>query len=333
MLTGRFLGQLRFVCWGCAAWRTRVLRPIKRILGLLALCLAASVTTGGDAFAQSFFEKLFGLGDPRPLRPAARDTRRVTPAARQDVQQSRPYEPRSHHEDQAGGGDMLQTMCVRTCDGYYWPVRFPVPRRESQQDASVCASTCGAQAKLYTRSGPGVDAEEMKDADGVSYGASATAFAYRKGLVNGCACRPMPWSDGEQARHEGYGLAEAEKAIRAAQAEAERAAAASAAEVATVEVKPEPAEVHVAAVTVPAPGPAEAAAIAAFGETAGNEPSVEVAVAAPEKPVRGTSKRKVRGVRHVPGNGIAIASGSEPHSRRRNTQYASSMGQRRMRTE
>ena len=296
------------------------------------MCLAVSIATGGDAFAQSFFEKLFGLRDPRPSRPIASDTRRVTPAARQDVPQSRPYEPRSHLEDQADRGEMVQTMCVRACDGYYWPVRFPVSRRESQQDASVCASTCGAQAKLYTRSGPEVDAEEMKDADGVSYGASATAFAYRKGLVNGCACRPMPWSDGEQARHEGYALADAEKAIRAAQAEAERAAAPSAAEVALVEVKPEPAEAQAAAVTVPAPGPAEAAAIAAFGETAKNEPSIEVAVTALEKPVRGTSNRRVRGVRHAPHNGIAVMGGSVPYPRRRNTQYAS-MGQRRMRTE
>jgi hypothetical protein len=252
------------------------------ILVVAAAGFAAGVSAGG-ASAQSFFEKLFGLGSPHP--PVAPPTQRLGssgvvlqgpgitggPGDEGLPRRSRGSERGGAEDDGSRSGAKYQTMCVRTCDGYYWPVHYPVSRRDFKADADICNSSCGAQAKLYFRPGPGTEAEEMTDLDGNSYGASATAFAYRKGLVNGCACRPMPWSDGERARHEGYALAEAEKALRVAQAEAAKvkaaadAIAAKSVPVAVATVATADADSGSSTDTVdPLPvGPAEAAALAA----------------------------------------------------------------------
>lgn len=244
------------------------------------LWLLVSVVAIGPAHAQSFFEKLFGWGDPRPQPSQSAAQQRLGPTGGalpfERAPQLRPHEPRGHNEDAVSRGGTVQTMCVRTCDGYYWPVHFPVSRRDLRQDASLCEATCGAQTKLYTREGPGTEPEEMRDADGQSYGASATAFAYRRGLVNGCACHPMPWSDAERARHEGYGLAAAEMAIRVALAAAETANEARiASELAETKLRDEERDKALSLAAVgtasvagsafePAVGPAEAAAVAAF---------------------------------------------------------------------
>jgi hypothetical protein len=193
------------------------------------------------AFAQSFLDTLFGGGQPpRAVVPPSQRLGSggvVVPPRTSVVQVERaenaePDRPRDRvrgERDITDDGASYQTMCVRTCDGYYWPVAYPAKRSDFKRDASVCRATCGAETRLYSRSGPGDDAEAMRDADGVSYGSTETAFAYRKGLINGCSCKPMPWSDGEQARHEGYVLAQAEAELRAAQVEADRVAAAQAA--------------------------------------------------------------------------------------------------------
>jgi hypothetical protein len=39
---------------------------------------------------------------------------------------------------------------------------------------------------------------------GSPYAQTPTAFVYRKKLVEGCACKPAPWSAETAARHQGY---------------------------------------------------------------------------------------------------------------------------------
>lgn len=280
-----------------------MLRQFKRLgartaLGVLAWAMLAS----SPAQAQSFFEKLFGLGDLRPQSTLVSPHPRPGAIPVERGPQSLVREARRDTAGRDGGGGAVQTMCVRTCDGYYWPVHFPVSRHDLTQDANICEASCGAQAKLYTREGPGTDAEEMRDANGQSYGASATAFLYRRGLVNGCSCRPMPWSNGERARHEGYALAEAETAIRVAQAEAQKAGEARiASELAEAKIKQDEQDKMLAMAAVetasaagsalePGVGPAEAAAVAAFAAN-----PAEPAVAIGEEHGRRRKQKRVDG--------------------------------------
>lgn len=198
------------------------------------------------ACAQSLLETLFGFGAPAPRQsvpPQRLGVPALPPAAAGRRDEPASLKLATRERNGADDGAKYQTMCVRTCDGYYWPIRYPASRRDFKTDEAMCRSACGSQTQLYYRPGPGTDAEEMRDLDGRSYGASETAFAYRRGLVNGCACRPMPWSDGERARHEGYALAEQEKALRVTQAEAEKAAAAAEAEAARSRPKPSDPEI------------------------------------------------------------------------------------------
>ncbi|MEQ1697374.1 MAG: DUF2865 domain-containing protein [Hyphomicrobiaceae bacterium] len=283
------------------------MRQLLIVCALAVSGLAASIAAGGDAMAQSFFEKLFGLGDSLPRQPTVKLAPRVNwqkPAIERDVIDRREQRPLSGIA--VDSGDVVQTMCVRTCDGYYWPVRYPATAADFGKDANVCASTCGAEAKLFTRSGPGAEPEEMKDAQGISYGTTKTAFAYRKGLVKGCSCRSMPWSEAERARHEGYALADAERALRVANAEAEREAAiAAAAEKAATSKKH--AQLVAAIEEAEAkreqrgfkPGPAEAAAIAAFAAVEGGAMQV-VEVAPKAKRLAAKERRRTRKVRVEP---------------------------------
>jgi Protein of unknown function (DUF2865) len=268
---------------------------------LLAVAFLSCASTAAPA--QSFFEQLFGFGQSKPAYPPLAQSRPGQPAiaaptsaraASEDestARRERQQRARDRDRETEDAGGAYQTMCVRTCDGYYWPVRYPVARRDFKRDAAQCEATCGADTKLYYRPGPGIDAEEMKDMDGRSYGASETAFAYRRGLINGCACRPMPWTDGERARHEAYALIETEKAIRIAQAEADKAtalAAAAGAKNAPENDEPSLAMANAGEGETPAsPGPAEAAAIAearlAGGESAASQAS--------RSPARSKSRR------------------------------------------
>lgn len=299
------VGGARLAAYVC------VLRQSLAVRVLIVACLAVPLLAAGNAAAQSFFEKLFGLGDNRPQQSAAGVPSRAVPVrpAQPVTERDSGRDQRSSRagDDEGRSGQTYQTMCVRTCDGYYWPVRYPAARGDFAQDANVCASTCGAQAKLYTRAGPGTEPEEMRDADGNSYGSTKTAFVYRKGLVNGCSCRGMPWSDAERARHEGYALAEAEKAIRLAQAEAEKVAVAAVeaeriatdkkheqmmAAVAAAEAA-KGAEARVAVMAEPVVGPAEAAAIARIAQVNdGGHAEADTAVV--DEPVA-TNRRGVRG--------------------------------------
>jgi len=85
-----------------------------------------------------------------------------------------------------------RTLCVRLCDGFYFPISFAVPERGFDRDAEQCRASCGSAARLFYHPNPGGSVERMFDLSGRAYGALPTAFAYRKALVAGCSCRPQP---------------------------------------------------------------------------------------------------------------------------------------------
>lgn len=183
------------------------------------------VGTAGDALAETFFEKLFGLGSASapPHAPPSRlgMPARMAPAresltsdrSADDRGVTRPLHPRPLHEVTERAlpdKGQFQTFCVRTCDGYYFPLNRAVSSRSFRADANACRARCGGDAKLYYGPTDSDDKAAMLDLDGHSYGELATAFKYRKTLVSGCSCRPMPWSEAELERHRQYALAEEE---------------------------------------------------------------------------------------------------------------------------
>ncbi len=83
-----------------------------------------------------------------------------------------------------------RTVCVRLCDGYFFPVSFSTLPNHFQRDADTCNSRCAAPAELYYHQNPGAD---MKQATSVksqqSYTSLRTAFRYQKEFVSGCSCK------------------------------------------------------------------------------------------------------------------------------------------------
>lgn len=87
-----------------------------------------------------------------------------------------------------------RTLCVRSCDGYYFPVSFSTLPRSFSQDISKCQSQCAAPAELYVYRNPGEEAEQMVSSDGrQAYNDHPNAWRYRKEYVKGCSCKAVEY--------------------------------------------------------------------------------------------------------------------------------------------
>jgi len=101
----------------------------------------------------------------------------------------------------------VRTVCVRLCDGYFFPLNFAVTSERLARDSSTCERRCGGEARLFTHpSGSPVD--DMVDLQGRPYRELPTAFLYRTQYVAGCKCQADPWESASLDRHRAYELAE-----------------------------------------------------------------------------------------------------------------------------
>ena len=91
----------------------------------------------------------------------------------------------------APGGQFgtYRTLCVRTCDGYYFPISFSTVPARFPTDAQTCQSMCpGADVALYIYRNPGEEVSQMVSLAGEPYTALPTAFRYRKEYDAACTC-------------------------------------------------------------------------------------------------------------------------------------------------
>jgi len=107
-----------------------------------------------------------------------------------------------HH----GESQTYKTVCVRLCDGAYFPISFATTRSHFAKDEAQCAARCGSPARLFVFPNPGGNPEMMRDRSGRSYVALPTAFQFRHGPVADCSCRAAPWEAASRARHRLYTL-------------------------------------------------------------------------------------------------------------------------------
>lgn len=177
------------------------------------------------AKAQGFFESLFGFGSAKPKieravpRPGVRMG--LKPQSFSDWKaerfQSAPVDADGFRRDPAYGGS-YKTVCVRTCDGFYWPVSRSVTSDRFETDAKRCDASCVGEAKLYYQHKNSDNPKALVGLDGTPYTALKTAFLYRKTLINGCGCKPAPWSVAEGYRHREYKVADDAKKLQIAMA-------------------------------------------------------------------------------------------------------------------
>ncbi|MEP9353803.1 DUF2865 domain-containing protein [Xanthobacter sp. KR7-65] len=106
--------------------------------------------------------------------------------------------PQSEPEESSPDLDMIpldqakpsysRTVCVRTCDGYFFPMANSTNSSRFAQDDQLCKRLCpGSEAQLFTYSG---DIKSAVSISGQSYMSLPNALRYRKELVPACTCRP-----------------------------------------------------------------------------------------------------------------------------------------------
>ncbi len=90
----------------------------------------------------------------------------------------------------AAGAATYRTLCVRLCDGYYFPVSFSTLPSHFPQDAEICSSKCAAPSELYYYPNPGGSVDQsVALASQTPYTNLKSAFRYRKEFVQGCSCK------------------------------------------------------------------------------------------------------------------------------------------------
>ncbi len=91
-----------------------------------------------------------------------------------------------------------QALCVRSCDGGFFPLSEAAHRTESEQLADLCQALCpNAEVSVYTRS-PYQDIKTAVSLDGTTpYSDLPNAFRFQKGFDSTCTCKPpgQSWAD------------------------------------------------------------------------------------------------------------------------------------------
>lgn len=118
-----------------------------------------------------------------------------------------PQEPEPGEQAaESGFTGSYKTLCVRKCDGFYYPMGSAVTQANFAGQADLCHAACpGADAELFIQQ-PNGDVASAVTVDGTPYSSLPNAFRYRQVYDATCACRNkgQSWSEA---------LAEAEKML------------------------------------------------------------------------------------------------------------------------
>lgn len=95
----------------------------------------------------------------------------------------------------ADNGTRYRTLCVRMCDGFFFPISHSTPRSMFERDERLCAARCpGTQVQLHFHRFPDQESEEMISVPtGRPYREGENAFRYRQASWErpaNCGCAP-----------------------------------------------------------------------------------------------------------------------------------------------
>lgn len=129
----------------------------------------------GASDNRGFFERLFDPGGQERM---------------QDVPPEETVRVPEDDEDNRTARGGSQAVCVRTCDGGYFPMSFPARRRDLSELQDLCSALCpGTEAKLYTRV-PGREISSAVSVEGEPYSDLPNALKFEKTFDKTCSCKP-----------------------------------------------------------------------------------------------------------------------------------------------
>jgi hypothetical protein len=148
----------------------------------------ASRQSADDNKPRSLFARLFNpqtqVNPQTQAEPVAATTgdREITSVRKQTQSAANRYRLPS--------GGTFRTLCVRTCDGYFFPVSYTAGKDQFAYDASRCSEICpAAETHLYVYRNPGGDQAQMMSLAGDLYSEQPFAYRYKSEFVEGCSCR------------------------------------------------------------------------------------------------------------------------------------------------
>jgi Protein of unknown function (DUF2865) len=84
----------------------------------------------------------------------------------------------------------FRTICVRSCDGFYFPISYATTSDRFHDDDQTCQRMCPAtEVSLYSYHNPGEEVAQAVSLNGRLYAELPAAFSYRKALNPACSCR------------------------------------------------------------------------------------------------------------------------------------------------
>ncbi len=90
-----------------------------------------------------------------------------------------------------------RSVCVRLCDGFFYPIHYSTYGSLIAQDAQQCQASCAAPAELYVYRNPGQEIEHAVSLTGSAYMDLPVALRFRKEYVKGCSCKQAEYNPTE----------------------------------------------------------------------------------------------------------------------------------------
>jgi hypothetical protein len=158
------------------------------------------LTPGENTIVKAgLFDWLFGRSAPeRRPEPGPRFERPLPPYGddRRDDDE--------HDERRERYQGTFKTLCVRLCDGFYFPISIATPRETFASDAKRCEQSCPTRSRLFVHRNPGEGVENMVDLNGRPYRDLPTAFQHLTRYDANCTCNGNPWDEEALSRHRAY---------------------------------------------------------------------------------------------------------------------------------
>lgn len=110
-------------------------------------------------------------------------------------------------DDRSGESTGYRTVCVRLCDGYFFPISSRTSPSNFRNDLARCEQTCGGTpVRLFTHPASSETTGDMQDLTGMPYARLKTAFRFRTTFDANCKCTADPWEQQSTDRHRLYAL-------------------------------------------------------------------------------------------------------------------------------